>query len=314
MFSVIIPLYNKSKYIQRAVESVLKQSFENWEIIVVDDGSTDDSYIKVADFQSEKITLIQQKNNGVSASRNLAISLAKFNYIAFLDADDYWHPDYLYIMRKGIMQFPKSGIWGIGYSSNPKELCLNTGEFEALTDYFKNALWKTVFLPSAVVMDKSFFNYQEGFKRYLKRGEDLDVWFRAIIFFGTPSYCSDKMVFYEKGDEFAATKNLCHLNENLLGDIMDENYLPPNLKEDFLTEDFEIFRNKFIYYNIYKYFPLPESHLAIKRVLSQTTFQFPAVSLFYKLPFPLMTRLLSINFVNKNFRKYLTYCFKNIYT
>lgn len=93
--SVVIPLYNKGKYIDRALSSVLAQTRQPLEIIVVDDGSTDDGPERVLNFTDPKITLIRQENKGPGASRNAGLAKARGKYIAFLDADDEWLPTFL---------------------------------------------------------------------------------------------------------------------------------------------------------------------------------------------------------------------------
>jgi len=93
--SVVIPLYNKSKYIERAISSILAQTFPPLEIIVVDDGSTDDGPEKVRKFKDPKIALIQQENKGPGAARNAGLAIARGKYVAFLDADDEWYPSFL---------------------------------------------------------------------------------------------------------------------------------------------------------------------------------------------------------------------------
>lgn len=97
--SVVIPLYNKEKYIERALSSVLSQTYPPSEIIVVDDGSTDEGPERVLKFNDSRITLIRQENKGPGAARNAGLALARGKYIAFLDADDEWLPNFLY---KGI--------------------------------------------------------------------------------------------------------------------------------------------------------------------------------------------------------------------
>lgn len=93
--SVVIPLYNKGKYIEWALSSVIAQTHQPLEIIVVDDGSTDDGPEKVFSFQNSKITLIRQENKGPGAARNSGLALAKGKYVSFLDADDEWYPSFL---------------------------------------------------------------------------------------------------------------------------------------------------------------------------------------------------------------------------
>jgi glycosyltransferase involved in cell wall biosynthesis len=92
--SVIIPTYNREKYVVKAIDSVLSQRFEDYEIIVVDDGSTDNTK-EIANKYKNRIKYIYQDNSGVSAARNTGIKLAKGEWLAFLDSDDEWMPDYL---------------------------------------------------------------------------------------------------------------------------------------------------------------------------------------------------------------------------
>lgn len=90
MFSIIIPLYNKEKFIKRALDSILNQSFQEFEIIVVNDGSKDNSEEKVKEVSDPRIKIINQVNAGVSAARNRGAEEAQYKYLAFLDADDIW--------------------------------------------------------------------------------------------------------------------------------------------------------------------------------------------------------------------------------
>ena len=88
-FSIIIPLYNKEKDIETTINSVLNQTFTNYEVILVDDGSTDNSYKVVSDIEDSRIQIFKKENQGVSKARNYGVSKAKTEYIAFLDADDF---------------------------------------------------------------------------------------------------------------------------------------------------------------------------------------------------------------------------------
>lgn len=115
MFSVIIPLFNKAPYIQRAVESVLKQTFQDFEIIVINDGSTDGGEL-LEGYKDDRIKVISQENQGVSIARNTGIKHASYFYIAFLDADDYWHKNYLKISSDTILKFKDVTMIGSYYS------------------------------------------------------------------------------------------------------------------------------------------------------------------------------------------------------
>ncbi|MDP4270339.1 MAG: glycosyltransferase family A protein, partial [Bacteroidota bacterium] len=114
LFSVIIPLYQKGPFIARAIESVLCQTYKEFELIVIDDGSTDNGANIVEQITDHRLTLIRQENRGVSAARNKGISLAKGDYIGLLDADDKWEADFLMEMKRLIETYPGCG-W---YSSS----------------------------------------------------------------------------------------------------------------------------------------------------------------------------------------------------
>ena len=104
--SIVIPLYNKEKYIARAINSILAQTLSDCEIVVVDDGSTDKSADIVRSFDDSRIHLIQQANAGVSVARNKGIKESKAELVAFLDADDEWMPQFLQEMVVFISKKP----------------------------------------------------------------------------------------------------------------------------------------------------------------------------------------------------------------
>ena len=105
MISVVIPLYNKEKSIAQTLECVLNQTYKDFEVIVVDDGSKDNSAAIVAQFTDTRIHLIRQENGGVSAARNRGIEEAQGKYVAFLDADDVWLTDHLESLVNLIRQY-----------------------------------------------------------------------------------------------------------------------------------------------------------------------------------------------------------------
>lgn len=116
-FSVIIPLYNKIKYVKETVLSVQNQTYRNYEILIIDDGSTDGSYELVCNLSKldDKIKVFRQKNSGVSCARNKGIENASGEYICFLDADDLWHDNYLETINKAIALFPDTPLLCSGY-------------------------------------------------------------------------------------------------------------------------------------------------------------------------------------------------------
>ena len=202
MFSVIIPLYNKAPYIEKALQSVLQQTFRDFEIIVVDDGSTDNgAEIVKKVFSTDYLTahqlqiplkgfqLISQPNQGVSTARNNGAKQAKENYLAFLDADDEWHPEYLAKMKQLIEQFPDAGLWASNYYivKNGRNRQATVGvekDFsKGIINYFQ-VYAKTLCMPiwtGAAIVSKKVFEEEHGFKPQLKLGEDFDLWVRIAI-------------------------------------------------------------------------------------------------------------------------------------
>jgi len=111
--SIIIPTYNQSQYLEEAMESVLNQTYQNIEIIIVDDGSTDNTSEVVKSFDN-KIIYIPQKNKGASSARNAGIKKAQGQYVAFLDSDDMWIKNKLEKQIKFIQNNPEIGLLGTG--------------------------------------------------------------------------------------------------------------------------------------------------------------------------------------------------------
>ena len=189
MFSVIIPLYNKAPYVAKAIESVLGQTYRDFEVIVIDDGSTDQSLEVAKTFENKSITIISQPNSGVSTARNNGVKLAKHPYICFLDADDWWHPTFLEEMKRLITDFPDAGIYGSGYYivKNGQEriapIGVPQGFEQGIIDYCE-VYAKTLCMPLtsiSVVIPKHIFDEEKGFKSQLKFGEDFDLWIRIAL-------------------------------------------------------------------------------------------------------------------------------------
>ena len=145
MISVVIPLYNKEKSIAQTLECVLNQTYKDFEVIVVDDGSKDNSAAIVAQFTDTRIHLIRQENGGVSAARNRGIEEAQGKYVAFLDADDVWLTDHLESLVNLIRQYSQCRAWSSNYVNNINgtdyNIILNKipfkGESGILTNYFE---------------------------------------------------------------------------------------------------------------------------------------------------------------------------------
>lgn len=216
MFSIIIPLYNKAPYIEKAIRSVAAQTFQEFELIVIDDGSTDDGIKKLEDLFNLLTPPLggwgatQQSNSGVSVARNNGVALAKYDYIAFLDADDWWAPTYLEEMKALIESFPEAGIYGSSYfivkngKYTPAKIGVEEGFQSGLINYFQ-VYAKTMWMPlwtGATIIKKSIFIENDGFKPALKLGEDFDLWVRVAIKYPV-AFLNKALAYYNQDVELA---------------------------------------------------------------------------------------------------------------
>lgn len=187
-FSVVIPLYNKERQIAGTLRSVFAQTFADYEIIVVDDGSTDGSAAIVESLHDPRIRLIRQANAGVSATRNLGIAEARGEYIALLDADDEWRPEYLATIADLIRKYPQCDVFATNYShvdSNGKTFptILRKLPFDGddgiLYNYFEVAsVSSPPICSTCITARKEAFQSVGGFPLGIKSGEDLLTWAR----------------------------------------------------------------------------------------------------------------------------------------
>ena len=187
-FSVIIPLYNKGPYLSKALASVKAQTFRDFELIVVDDGSTDDSFKVAQEVLTDadvKHQLIRQENAGVSMARNNGVRVASGDYICFLDADDWWAPSFLERMDWLIHEYPDAGIYGTNYyvvKNGRQKICVTTAQTgyinycRTYAEKLQMPLWT-----GAVSIPRSVFCETGGFKPHLKLGEDFDLWIRIAL-------------------------------------------------------------------------------------------------------------------------------------
>lgn len=199
-FSVIIPLYNKEKDIFNTLTSVLKQTFSDFEIIIIDDGSTDASVEIVKAIKDNRIKLFEKINEGVSSARNLGVDKSTSEHIAFLDADDFWYPNHLENLNVLIETFPKHVWFASSYekkhshklTTSMESPILNNGKnwHGVVDDFFKYSFIESLTNSSNVVFRKYFFEFLRGFNILYTHGEDTDLWIRAAL--------KEKLIFSNK--------------------------------------------------------------------------------------------------------------------
>lgn len=191
-FSIVIPLYNKERDILKTITSVFLQTHTTYELIIVNDGSTDQSEQVVKNLTDPRIRYFSKKNEGVALTRNFGVKQAKNEHIVFLDADDYWHPIHLENLKKLIAQYPEPSWYATAYEKkfNDKLIVpmqtplMAVPNWLGLVDnYFKNCMVDSLAWTSAVCFKKGFFESLNGFDATITHGagEDTDLWIRAAL-------------------------------------------------------------------------------------------------------------------------------------
>ena len=190
--SIVIPLYNKQPYINRCLQSVLKQKYQHFEIIVVNDGSTDDGASEVEHFQDQRIRLLSQPNRGVAVARNVGVEAARNEMVFFLDADDTWQPELLQEVVKLIEIYPALGVYACGttkiYANGQRQsetVAANAYEVNSfiLRDYFQSFvdIGGSPFSSSSFCVRRTTFNLAGKYTAGVRLTEDSDLWVRLAL-------------------------------------------------------------------------------------------------------------------------------------
>ena len=215
-YSVIIPLYNKASYVRKALESVYAQTYRDYELIVINDGSTDNSaivaeeYLKSAEGMSYKV--ISQSNAGVSAARNAGVALSQGDCIAFLDADDWWEPTYLELMAQLIADYPDAGLYAsnyVYYKPGKTHVALNIpmGYINYPKAYYESnamPIWT-----GAAMIPRKVYDEMGGFPVGIKLGEDFMLWSKIALHYPV-AFMNEPLAWYNNDvpATLRATRNL----------------------------------------------------------------------------------------------------------
>lgn len=282
-FSVIIPLYNKAPYVEKALCSVAAQTFSDYELIVVDDGSKDESasvaervlndcWLSLSKPQSVK--LIRQANAGVSTARNNGVAASQGQYVCFLDADDWWEPAFLEEMAKLIAEFPDAGIYGTNYTiineTKHKTRVASVGVEEGFEKGYINycrAYAKTMYMPlwtGAVSIPRKVYDEMQGFKPHLKLGEDFDLWIRIALKYKV-AFLNKSLANYNQ-DVDVVNRGTCHLHK-------PENHMLWNLEyleeEEKTNPDYKQLIDNLRTYGLQSYYLSEEYHESAKTELAK---------------------------------------------
>lgn len=253
MFSIVMPLYNKEYSVIKSIGSVLEQIIEDYELIIVNDGSTDSSLSVVNGIKDHRIRIIDIENRGVSGARNIGISYAKYDLIALIDADDIWLPNFLLEMANLINEFPLASLYGSTSTmmQNGQITSLDYGLAQGFRGYIDNYFdldkYNTLFDSSSVVFRKKDFFDIGGYDENLKIGEDIDLWFRFAIKYKI-AFINKTLTYYILESENRSSKKQIDGQYSLVNNL--EKY-----KEYELTRpDFKLFLDTWRLYNIIEFY------------------------------------------------------------
>jgi len=225
-FTVIVPLYNKENFVEATLKSILDQTFGDYEVLIVDDCSTDSSLLRIQPYLSEKIQLIShRKNSGLSAARNTGIRNAAARFVTFLDADDIWKPTVLETFDNMIRQFPEEAILGLNYLevyqngdiTLPQNSTsdLKPNDTLLIKDFFKRNRQQGIFIHSGVCFDKKVYEEVGYYDETIGFAEDLDFNIRAFNNFDLV-YRNERLVLYTIYSENQLT------NSSILGKVLPD--------------------------------------------------------------------------------------------
>ena len=187
VISVVIPVYNKEKFIENTIYSVLNQTLSDFELIIVDDSSTDKSLSIIDSIKDKRIKTYSIKNSGVSKSRNYGVEKSTSNLIAFLDADDLWKNNHLEQLYKLYLENPNCGMYAMSYIKNInfksyKKSYFGLSNFSGiLENFFNSSSVDCIASSSSVMIPLNVFKKINGFNENLKKREDTALWIKIAL-------------------------------------------------------------------------------------------------------------------------------------
>lgn len=199
IFSIVIPTYNRKTFLKKAADSILGQSFPDWELIIIDDGSTDGTSGLITGYNDNRIKYIYQPNKGVSSARNQGIEKAYGEYICFLDSDDYWNKDKLKIHKQYIDQYPRYKIFHTQEIWYRHGVLLRQKEKHQKPSgrIFPHCLPICCVGISTAVIHREVFTEIGMFDESLPACEDYDFWLRVSLRY--PVFLIDKPLTIKDG-------------------------------------------------------------------------------------------------------------------
>lgn len=294
MISVVIPLYNKAQSIRKTLDSVLAQIYTNYEIIVVDDGSTDGS-AEVAEAILQECMVysvecrgkvIRKANGGVSSARNIGIMEAKGEYIAFLDGDDLWHPEYLETLHHLIVDYPDAALYGIGCTTLngdkiPEKVAPSTqrGDIKDLWNNYPG-YWTGSSSSSSrkQLIEVGLFDIR------MTHGEDIDMWWRLLLS-GKGAFDNRVLAYYRQDAENRAMNKLIPLEKHI--PYFVDKYAEARVK----NVDFRRFFDREMIYRLYPYMFDAHYRSEAKRIAKQMDYSLQKWTMKFRMVCPHLYRM-----------------------
>ena len=289
-FTVIIPLYNKAPYIGKALRSVLDQTFTDFEVIVVDDGSTDESARLAEESLSNASVewqLIRQENAGVSTARNNGAAHSKGEYLCFLDDDDWWDSSFLERMDWLIKEYPDAGIWGTNYyyvKNGRKRVCVpgaETGYINYCKVYAEGMAMPLTSI--SVAVRPAVYDEFHGFNPALKLGEDFDLWIKIALYYKV-AFLNEPLAFYYQ-DVNPSMRAVGHLKDPKVHMLWNLGYLEGEEKEN---PDYKQLIDNLRTYGLFPYYLSKQYREAAREELQKVDWsrQSEKTRILYRKPIP----------------------------
>ena len=291
MFSIVIPLYNKTLSVKSTIRCIQAQTVQDFEIVVVDGYSADGSLEiirRLAEDDSRIRIFMQENRQGVTPARNETVQHATNEHIVFMDADDYWEPDYLATLSSLIRDYPHAGIWGIAYST------MQDGQKTTATRWlqppykgFRGLLptnpwreWGCPYWTSATAISKTAFKAVSGFDNNIIYGEDIDLWWRLMLRFPAAFDATHTLAYYRIDAENRACNKVYPLHIHI------PYHIDKYVNDRKANADFRYFFDRQLLYRLFPYCFEKQYRKEIQHILDQVDFSLQKKSLYWRFKFP----------------------------
>lgn len=287
--SIVIPLYNKARSIEQTIRCIQVQTVNDYEIVIVDGYSKDGSLEIVQRLAKEdpRIHIYMQENrHGVTPARNESVQHAQYDYIAFMDADDYWEPTYLETLTRLITDFPEAGIYGIGYGTMMgKKKIINhqssiSNNFRGLLPENPWRAWGCPFWTSATAISKKAFEKVGGFDNRIIYGEDIDLWYRIMLQFRGAFDGTQTLAYYRVDAENRACNHVFPLHIHI------PYYIDKYKADRDANAEFRKFFDIQVLYRLFPYCFEKQYRKDVRHILQQIDWKQQKRSMYWRFRFP----------------------------